>query len=262
MFRGNAAHTGVYPGVAPREFHRLKWKFPTGARVVGSPVIEDKVIYFGSDDGNVYAVDAESGQQIWKTTTRGPVPCTPAIDHGTVYVGSYDGKFYALDAQSGAVKWKFATEGERRFEAKGLHGRQPKNQTFADAFDVFLSSPAVVDGAVYFGSGDGNLYSLDANSVSCVGNSGPAMSCMHLPQSSMASPLSGAGTVISTRSMSGTERRSGAIMPARIRSFTTRSGSNPRPRSWTAWSILAVAMRSSTRSTPRPEKKSGNSIMR
>src|SRR6476646_7688101 len=164
MFRGNAAHTGIYPGPAPREFHRVKWRFPTGARVVGSPGIQDKVIYFGSDDGNVYAVDAESGRQIWKTGTRGPVPCTPAIDHGTVYVGSYDGKFYALNAQSGAVKWKFATQGERRFEAKGLHGWQPKNQTFADAFDVFLSSPGVVDGAVYFGSGDGNLYSLDANS--------------------------------------------------------------------------------------------------
>ena len=109
MFRGNAAHTGTYPGAAPREFHRVKWKFPTGARVVGSPVIQDKVIYFGSDDGNVYAVDAESGRQIWKTATRGPVPCTPAIDHGTVYIGSYDGKFYALDARSGAVKWKFAT---------------------------------------------------------------------------------------------------------------------------------------------------------
>ena len=164
MFRGNAAHTGAYPGVAPREFHRVKWKFPTGARVVGSPVTQDKVIYFGSDDGNVYAVEAESGRQIWKTATRGPVPCTPAIDHGTVYVGSYDGKFYALDAKSGAVKWKFATEGERRFEAKGLHGWQPKTQTYADAFDVFLSSPAVVNSAVYFGSGDGNLYSLDANS--------------------------------------------------------------------------------------------------
>src|SRR5207248_4389761 len=118
MFRGNAAHTGTYPGTGPREFHRVKWKFPTGARVVSSPVIQDKIDYFGSDDGNVYAVDAESGQQIWKTATRDPVPCTPAIDHGTVYVGSYDRKFYALDAQSGAVKWKFATERERRFERK------------------------------------------------------------------------------------------------------------------------------------------------
>ena len=179
MFRGNAAHTGVYSGAAPREFHRVKWKFPTGARVVSSPVMEANIIYFGSDDGNVYAVDAESGRQIWKTATRGPVPCTPAIDHGIVYVGSYDGNFYALDRHSGAVKWKFATEGERRFEAKGIHGWQPKTQTFADAFDVFLSSPAVVDGAAYFGSGDGNLYSLDANWVSYVGNSRLGTLCMH-----------------------------------------------------------------------------------
>src|ERR1700745_837546 len=164
MFRGDAMHSGTYAGPAPRQFHHVKWKFPTGDRVISSPVFKDNAIYFGSDDGNVYAVDAATGHQIWKRATNGPVPATPAIAPGTVYVGSYDGKFYALNAQTGAMKWKFATEGERQFEAKGLHGWQPKNQTFADAFDVFLSSPAVVDGAVYFGSGDGNLYSLDANS--------------------------------------------------------------------------------------------------
>src|SRR5689334_22524333 len=164
MFRGNAAHTGVYAGRGPREFHRIKWKFVTGSRVISSPVMYENAIYFGSDDGNVYSLAVESGRQLWKTTTRGPVACTPAVVDRTVYVGSYDGKFYALDAETGDVKWKFATEGERRFEAKGLHGMQPKTQTIADPFDVFLSSPAVVDGAVYFGSGDGNLYSLDANS--------------------------------------------------------------------------------------------------
>src|SRR5947209_19919747 len=79
MLRGNPAHTGVYAGPAPRQFHRVKWKFPTGSRVVGSPVMQDNVIYFGSDDGNVYALEAESGRQIWKVTTQCPVPCTPAI---------------------------------------------------------------------------------------------------------------------------------------------------------------------------------------
>jgi len=162
MFRGDPAHSGIYSGTAPRQFHRVKWKFATGERIVSSPVIEGKTIYFGSDDANVYAVDAESGRQIWKRTTGGPVPATPAIANGILYVGSYDGKFYALDAQTGAMKWKFATEGERRFEAKGLNGLQPKNQTMADPFDVFLSSPVVVKDTVYFGSGDGNLYALDA----------------------------------------------------------------------------------------------------
>ena len=164
MFRGDPAHTGAYAGPAPRQFHRVKWKFATGNRVISSPVISGKALYFGGDDGNVYAVDSETGRQIWKTKTRGPVPATPAVANGTLYVGSYDGNFYALNAGTGALKWKFATGGERRFEAKGLHGMQPKNQTIADPFDIFLSSPVVVDGAVYFGSGDGNVYALDANS--------------------------------------------------------------------------------------------------
>jgi len=162
MFRGDAMHSGTCTGPAPRQFHRVKWKFPTGDRVISSPVFRDNVIYFGGDDGNVYAVDAATGNQIWKRAAGGPVPATPAVADGTVYIGSYDGKFYAFNAQTGTLKWKFSTDGERRFEAKGLHGMQPKNQTIADPFDIFLSSPVVVNGAVYFGSGDGNLYALDA----------------------------------------------------------------------------------------------------
>src|SRR4030095_2749899 len=162
MFRGDAVHSGTYTGPAPRQFHRVKWKFPTGDRVISSPVFKDNVIYFGGDDGNVYAVDAATGHQLWKRATGGPVPASAAGADGTGYIGSYDGKFYAFNAQTGALKWKFSTDGERRFEAKGLHGLQPKNQTIADPFDIFLSSPVVGNGAVYFGSGDGNVYALDS----------------------------------------------------------------------------------------------------
>jgi outer membrane protein assembly factor BamB len=164
MFRGGATHTGVYDDNGPQQLHRVKWKFPTGDRIVSSPVFADGVIYFGGDDGNVYAVDAADGHQLWKRRTGGPVAATPAIAGGTLYIGSYDGKFYALDAHSGAPRWKFVTGGERRFEAKGLHGLLPKDQTIADPFDVFLSSPVLGAGAVYFGSGDGNVYALDAAS--------------------------------------------------------------------------------------------------
>ena len=162
MFRGDASHTGVYRSEGPREFHRVKWTFPTGDRIVSSPAYADGVIYFGGDDGQVYAVDAADGRQRWKYKTGGPVPSSPAVSGGVVYAASYDGKLHAIDAKTGQSRWKFETGGERRFEAKNLHGMLPKNQTIADAFDVFLSSPVVAAGAVYFGSGDGHLYAVDA----------------------------------------------------------------------------------------------------
>ena len=109
MFRGDPAHSGTSKENAPRQFHRVKWKFQTGDRIISSPVWQDKTVYFGGDDGNIYAVDSDTGRQVWKRTTGGPAPCTPAVANGVVYAGSYDGKFYALDARRGATKWKFAT---------------------------------------------------------------------------------------------------------------------------------------------------------
>jgi len=164
MFRGDPAHSGIYPEPGPRQFHGIKWKFATGNRVASSPVWHEDTLYFGSDDGSVYAVDAAGGRQKWRFVTRGPVPATPAVSGGLVYFPSYDGMIYAVDARTGKLRWKTATGGERRFEAKGLHGMAPKNQTFADPYDVFLSSPVVVNESVYVGSGDGNLYALDAAS--------------------------------------------------------------------------------------------------
>jgi outer membrane protein assembly factor BamB len=164
MFRGGAKHSGVYVDAGPRQFHRVKWKFTTGDRIVSSPVHDQGVIYFGSDDGRVYAIRASDGKQLWQRRTGGPVASSPAVAGGLVYAMSYDGKLYALDARTGQPQWKFATEGERRFEAKGLHGMLPKTQTIPDPFDFYLSSPVVAAGNVYFGSGDGNVYALDAAS--------------------------------------------------------------------------------------------------
>ena len=45
MFRGDTAHTGAVAAIAPRQFHRLKWRFLTGGRVVSSPVFQDGVLY-------------------------------------------------------------------------------------------------------------------------------------------------------------------------------------------------------------------------
>jgi outer membrane protein assembly factor BamB len=164
QFRADADHGGIYHAAGVPVLHGVKWKFKTGGAIVSSPAISAGTVYFGSADHTFYAVDEQTGQLRWKFATQGRVNSSPAVAAGRVYFGSYDGTFYALDAASGALQWKFATGGERRFSARHLHGAEPAAEVMPDPFDFFLSSPAVAAGSVYFGSGDGNVYALDAGS--------------------------------------------------------------------------------------------------
>jgi eukaryotic-like serine/threonine-protein kinase len=164
QFRADPSHSGVYDAAGVPVLHGVKWKFRAKGPIVSSPAVSGASVFFGSSDHNVYAVDQASGALRWKFATHGRITASPAVAGGTVYIGSFDGNFYALDAASGALRWKFATEGERRFAARHLHGAEPAAETMPDPFDLFLSSPVVSGDTVYFGSGDGNVYALDASS--------------------------------------------------------------------------------------------------
>ena len=163
-FHGNLAHTGVFTSDGPKHLKEVKWAFKTEGPILSSPAAADGTVFIGSSDTYLYALDRETGRLKWKYQTKGPVASSPAVADGLVYFGSSDGSFYAVAADSGAPKWQFATGGERRFEGKHLHGYETKTQIIPDSWDFFLSSPAVCEGYVYFGSGDGNVYALDAKS--------------------------------------------------------------------------------------------------
>lgn len=165
-FRGNLVHTGVYSASGVPKLNGVKWKFHTDGRVVSSPAVANGMVYFGSTDQNLNALDLESGSLKWKFATDGQVNSSPAVAAGIVYFGSYDSKFYAVDAATGKLRWKFQTEGERRYAGKHLHGLEPASETMPDPWDFYFSSPSVWNGAVYFGSGDGNIYALDAGTGS------------------------------------------------------------------------------------------------
>jgi outer membrane protein assembly factor BamB len=113
---------------------------------LSSPVIDHGVVYFGSGDFNVYALDAATGALKWKFATGNVVHATPAVADGVVYVGSWDSFFYALDAATGAVRWKYQT------------GRD----TIAYNQVGIVGSAAVSGGVVYVGCRDGFLYALNA----------------------------------------------------------------------------------------------------
>jgi eukaryotic-like serine/threonine-protein kinase len=164
MFRGDPAHSGVYASTVAPGISVVKWKLKTGARIISSPVVTAGTVYIGSADQNLYAVNATDGALRWKFSAQGPVNSSPAVAEGLVYFGSLDGNFYAVDSETGKVRWQFKTAGEQRFTAPGIHGAIPRTERMPDPFDVFLSSPAVADGVVYFGSGDHHVYALDARS--------------------------------------------------------------------------------------------------
>jgi len=161
-FHANVARTGAYDSPGPAHLAGVKWTFKTGGPIVGSPVVAGGVVYIGSFDGNLYAVDQETGKEKWKFETPRQVASTPAVADGVIYLRGYDAVLYAIDASTGTVKWRFTTEFERRFQANRMHGYPPGFQTIPDSFDLFLSSPAVANGKVYFGSGDGGVYAVDA----------------------------------------------------------------------------------------------------
>ncbi len=138
MFRHDLGHSGTADssGILPQG--ELKWVFSTGAPIHSSPAVADGIVYVGSRDNKLYALDAATGIKRWEYKTGSWVESSPAIANGVVYFGSADGRLYALDAYSGEKLWDFKVKYSIR------------------------SSPAVADGVVYFGAGDYYVHALDA----------------------------------------------------------------------------------------------------
>ena len=44
---------------------------------------------------------------LWKFKTGGPLHASPVIANGILYIGSTDGKLYALDAKQWGIRWVF-----------------------------------------------------------------------------------------------------------------------------------------------------------
>jgi len=118
----------------------MKWRQRARRSVTSTPYLDtnDGILFVGSMDWNVYALDARSGWVVFRTRTGGPIVSSPTMANGVVFIGSADKHMYGLDARNGRELWKYQTDGQ------------------------VTSSPAYYNGAVYFGSIDHYVYSLDA----------------------------------------------------------------------------------------------------
>ena len=101
------------------------WSFPTGGPVRIAPQMAEGKVYFGSDDGWAYCLEAKSGKVIWKyqgapasdfyigngrMISRWPIRTGVLVDQGVAYfvagIWATEGVFaYAVDAETGKLLW-------------------------------------------------------------------------------------------------------------------------------------------------------------
>ena len=108
-----------------------KWVFYTEGPVYFAPIFWQGKVYFASDDGTLYCVDAEKGSLIWKfkggpsdlrvignerLISAWPIRGAPVLLDGKIYftagIWPFMGIFiYALDAETGKVIWSNSKTG-------------------------------------------------------------------------------------------------------------------------------------------------------
>ena len=126
---------------------RLSWVFSTKAPVYASPVISEDVVYIGSLDSTLYAIDAKTGEELWHYKTDDGIYSSAAVYRDICYFESGN-ILYAVN-RKGKLQWKIA-----------LSSGEVKNQL--DPWDFHRSSPFIHDGVVYIGTEQGLLLGIDA----------------------------------------------------------------------------------------------------
>jgi outer membrane protein assembly factor BamB len=183
MYQADAQHTGRSPAEGP-ESPSLKWIFRAGL-LANSPAIgPDGRVYFGSLDGNLYAL-GRGGDELWRAPV-GQISGVPAIsDAGTVYVGvaaPVEAMFYGF-RRDGDKSWEFQVESH---VVEGAPSLGPDGAIYLAASDPLTARGAVValdpegrekwhydlpsrspfspalarDGTVYVGAQNGRLYAF------------------------------------------------------------------------------------------------------
>ena len=101
-------------------------------------------VYFGTDDGFIYAIDAQDGKVRWSYKGRGAVERRPELGGDAVYFSTASDRMIALDPRSGKALWQYEREAPEGFT---IHGH---------------AGPRLARGIVYGGFSDGFMVALNA----------------------------------------------------------------------------------------------------
>jgi polyvinyl alcohol dehydrogenase (cytochrome) len=149
----DARHAGLTAADLPKL--KLKWAFgiPGGVETSSQPTVYGQTVFFGSDAGNVYAVDSATGCVHWSFLAGAGVRSAPLVipqgkaGHAVVF-GDYNANLYAVDASTGKLIWQ--------------------NRVDDQALSRITGAAAYHDGLLYVGtSSSEEISGLQANYECC-----------------------------------------------------------------------------------------------
>ncbi len=165
------------PAVVSEQVVKPLWIFRCEDEIRGSASYDNGMIYVGSYDHNLYALDATSGEFKWKFPTNGGIVTRPAITNDLIFVGSEDGNLYAILPKTGKMAWTLPLDNPIRSSPKIVEGHvffgcddgflygvnivSMRRVMKVDAGMAIRSSPAVVNDLIYFGNEGGDFLCVD-----------------------------------------------------------------------------------------------------
>ena len=179
FFQEKSDSNGLY--AFDPETGQQQWQILVNSQILPAPTYVDGVVYFGSTDKNVYAVDVES-QRIktgWPFEAGSAIWASPLVADGRVYVASMDHYLYCLDAETGEEIWKteeLAAMGKQPLLVDGIlyvgafdgrvHAIKADSGELVEGFDFLAknwvwSTPLMADDQLFVTSLDGSLYALE-----------------------------------------------------------------------------------------------------
>jgi len=120
----------------------LVWSLKLDDVVAASASVAGLTLVIGTESGTVYGIHRTEGEERWRADLGSSISTAACISQSTTMVGTYGGRLYGLDMDDGEVKWEFPNKAE-------------------PALDPILTTPVTNSGLVYFGS-DG-LYCLEVS---------------------------------------------------------------------------------------------------
>lgn len=112
------------------------WRFRMSKASISTPFISENFLFTGSVDTHIYCVDIHSAREIWNYATDNQVTSSPISYQDSVYCGSVDGHMYCLEFRTGRLRWKFQTGGP------------------------ITGIPIIANDVLYFGSTDHKIYAI------------------------------------------------------------------------------------------------------